>query len=187
MEALRRSAGAKQRVAVLLGGTSFERHISVESGRNVYEKLSSSETYRPLPLFLTAPVTDDQSGNPYVLYQLPVNLLLKDNADDIRDKIRKPQEHPAIAEIRRACAAITGPLRRSRRRLSPRARIPGGTAPHGRRRIHCPARPAGGGRTGTARTRTTGPYPIMAQGRRARPSPSTSTPPYSASTPPAYP
>ena len=107
VDALRRSAGAKQRVAVLLGGTSFERHISVESGRNVYEKLSSSETYRPLPLFLTAPVTDDQSGNPYVLYQLPVNLLLKDNADDIRDKIRKPQEHPAIDEIRRACAAIT--------------------------------------------------------------------------------
>ncbi len=107
VEALRRSAGAKQRVAVLLGGTSFERHISVESGRNVYEKLSSSETYRPLPLFLTAPVTDDQSGQQYVLYQLPINLLLKDNADDIRDKIRKPQEHPAIDEIRRACAAIT--------------------------------------------------------------------------------
>ena len=33
----------KQRAAVILGGYSSERHISVESGRNVYEKLSSSE------------------------------------------------------------------------------------------------------------------------------------------------
>ncbi|CAH0998732.1 D-alanine--D-alanine ligase [Neolewinella maritima] len=107
VDALRRSAGAKKRVAVLLGGSSFERHISVESGRNVYEKLSSSEEYRPLPLFLTSPIAEDQADAPYVLYQLPINLLLKDNADDIRDKIRKPAEHPAIAEIRQACAAIT--------------------------------------------------------------------------------
>ena len=107
VDALRRSAGAKKRVAVLLGGTSFERHISVESGRNVYEKLSSSEDYRPAPLFLTSPLEDAQQDEEFVLYQLPINLLLKDNADDIRDKIRKPQEHPAIAEIRRACAAIT--------------------------------------------------------------------------------
>ena len=104
---LRGDAGAKQRVAVMLGGTSFERHISVESGRNVFEKLSSSEAYRPLPVFLTSPIELSDGGEDFVLYQLPINLLLKDNADDIRDKLSKPAEHPAIADIRRACSDIT--------------------------------------------------------------------------------
>ena len=106
LDALAASAGAKERVAVLLGGTSFERHISVESGRNVYEKLSSSERFRPLPVFLTAPLHERQ-GDDFVLYQLPVNLLLKDNADDIRDKLIKQEEHPVIQEIRDACRDIT--------------------------------------------------------------------------------
>ncbi|MBB4079636.1 D-alanine-D-alanine ligase [Lewinella aquimaris] len=107
LDELRASAGAKQRVAVLLGGTSFERHISVESGRNIYEKLSSSETYRPLPVFLTSPIDTEQADEDFVLYQLPINLLLKDNADDIHDKLVHAREHPAIAEIRRSCATIT--------------------------------------------------------------------------------
>jgi UDP-N-acetylmuramate--alanine ligase len=37
----------------VLGGYSSERHISVESGRNIYEKLASSEKYAPVPVFLT--------------------------------------------------------------------------------------------------------------------------------------
>lgn len=114
LDAQRAAAATKERIGVLLGGVSFERHISVESGRNVYEKLSSSETYRPLPLFLTTPL--DQTATPppmqtpatgYALYQLPINLLLKDNADDIRDKLIKTEEHPVIGEIREACAGIT--------------------------------------------------------------------------------
>ena len=47
------AASNKTRVAVVLGGYSSERHISVESGRNVFEKLSSSEKYSPFPVFLT--------------------------------------------------------------------------------------------------------------------------------------
>lgn len=31
----------KKRIAVLMGGYSSERHISVESGRNIFEKLNS--------------------------------------------------------------------------------------------------------------------------------------------------
>lgn len=68
-------------VAVVLGGYSSERHISVESGRNIYEKLASSPKYRPVPVFLTG------SSESWRLHVLPVNLLLKDNADDIRDEI----------------------------------------------------------------------------------------------------
>ncbi|TXF90901.1 PASTA domain-containing protein [Neolewinella aurantiaca] len=109
IDAKRGSAGQKERIAVLLGGTSFERHISVESGRNVYEKLSSSESYRPTPVFLTSALS--RGGAPgeraFSLYQLPVNLLLKDNADDIRDKVLKPGEHEVITDIREACSGIT--------------------------------------------------------------------------------
>lgn len=89
----------KERVGVILGGYSFERHISVESGRNVYEKLSSSEKYEPIPLFLAGEAGD------YALYRIPINVLLKDNADDIREKIEKSQlkngniRHPFIQNL----------------------------------------------------------------------------------------
>ncbi len=91
----------KKKIAVLLGGYSFERHISVESGRNVFEKLASSEKYDAFPVFLTG------NQNEHELYQLPMNLLLKDNADDIRDKIYTYKEHPAIEDIKLLCENIT--------------------------------------------------------------------------------
>ncbi|MCP3659095.1 MAG: D-alanine--D-alanine ligase [Bacteroidetes bacterium] len=71
----------KSRVGVLLGGFSSERHISLESGRNIYDKLASSKEFEPIPIFL--------SGNKenHRLFILPINILLKDNADDIHDKL----------------------------------------------------------------------------------------------------
>lgn len=91
----------KRRIAVILGGYSTERHISVESGRNIFEKLASSEKYEPIPVFLTG------SDEHYDLYQIPVNLLLKDNADDIRDKILHFKTHPLIEQIRHEARLIT--------------------------------------------------------------------------------
>ncbi|MBK7869642.1 MAG: PASTA domain-containing protein [Saprospiraceae bacterium] len=96
------SVTAKQKyVAVILGGYSFERHISVESGRNIYEKLASSDKYDPMPVFLIG-----EDGN-FQLYRLPINLLLKDNADDIKDKIVHFKHHPIIEDIKVLCAEIT--------------------------------------------------------------------------------
>lgn len=91
----------KKKIAVLLGGYSFERHISVESGRNIFEKLASSEKYEPIPVFLTG----DQEH--HHLYQIPINLLLKDNADDIRDKILYFKKHPVVENIKKDCLNIT--------------------------------------------------------------------------------
>jgi D-alanine-D-alanine ligase len=91
----------KRTIAVIMGGYSFERHISVESGRNIYEKLSSSEDFVPVPLFLAS------GPEPLELYRLPVSAMLKDNADDIREKLRHPATHPGLEEIRQACASIT--------------------------------------------------------------------------------
>ncbi|GAC1372929.1 MAG: hypothetical protein NVSMB30_14380 [Hymenobacter sp.] len=93
------------RVAVIMGGYSSERHISVESGRNIYEKLSSSAKYAPVPVFLTG------SAQEHRLYVLPVNVMLKDNADDIREKIEHAEAgeapHPILERIRREAGAIT--------------------------------------------------------------------------------
>lgn len=91
----------RRRIAVILGGYSSERHISVESGRNIYEKLASSNCYEPVPVFLTM-----QNGE-HALYTLPINLLLKDNADDILDKVTHPRQHPVIERIRQKCTDIT--------------------------------------------------------------------------------
>lgn len=99
--ALKTTATQRKRIAVIMGGYSFERHISVESGRNIFEKLSSSDKYEAIPVFLSG----DESG--YELWQIPVNLLLKDNADDIRDKINHWQLHPVVEAIKAQCADLT--------------------------------------------------------------------------------
>lgn len=91
----------KINVAVILGGYSSERHISVESGRNIYEKLASSVKYAPIPVFLTG------SSNNHKMYKVPINALLKDNADDIREKVENWKVHPAIKQIVSECSAIT--------------------------------------------------------------------------------
>lgn len=95
------AASNKIRVAVVLGGYSSERHISVESGRNVFEKLSSSEKYAPFPVFLTG------SNEQHELYHIPINLMLKDNADDIKEKAENFKVHPVIKTIMKQCEAIT--------------------------------------------------------------------------------
>jgi D-alanine-D-alanine ligase len=98
---LQKSSGKKIKVAVILGGYSSERHISVESGRNVYEKLSSSEKYSPVPVFLTG--TDEE----HHLFQIPVSLMLKDNADDIKEKALHYSVHEVIKEIMMLCEPVT--------------------------------------------------------------------------------
>jgi UDP-N-acetylmuramate--alanine ligase len=95
------SAQNKIRVAVIMGGYSSERHISVESGRNIYEKLSSSSKYIPTPIFLTG------NDKKFELWQIPVNMMLKDNADDIREKINHFKIHPVLEEIKNECKSIT--------------------------------------------------------------------------------
>ncbi len=95
------TATSKIKVGVILGGYSSERHISVESGRNIYEKLASSAKYSPIPIFLIG------DANKFELYEIPINLLLKDNADDIRDKILNFSRHDVINEIKTVAKSIT--------------------------------------------------------------------------------
>ncbi|WP_242928634.1 D-alanine--D-alanine ligase family protein [Pontibacter vulgaris] len=95
----------KIRVGVIMGGYSSERHISVESGRNIYEKLSSSTKYEPLPIFLTG------SNEEHRLYSIPINIMLKDNADDIKEKVlyfeQGGKPHPVLEQIAKEAESIT--------------------------------------------------------------------------------
>jgi len=101
LERAQQNENDKKKIAVFMGGYSFERHISVESGRNIYEKLASSNSYDPVPIFVA------KDGDGHKLYKIPVNLLLKDNADDIRDKIDVQTSHEVIEVIKTECADIT--------------------------------------------------------------------------------
>ncbi len=91
----------KVKVGVILGGYSSERHISVESGRNVFEKLASSQRYAPIPIFLT------QEYGEMAFYKIPVNLLLKDNADDINEKVTNFKMPGKIQDIIEEAGGIT--------------------------------------------------------------------------------
>jgi D-alanine-D-alanine ligase len=110
----------RTKVAVIMGGYSSERHISVESGRNIYEKLSSSVKYEPVPVFLTG------NSEEFRLYVLPINVMLKDNADDIREKVEHMEAghglHPILERIRQEAHNITrtfaGQLTAQPRRVS---------------------------------------------------------------------
>lgn len=93
----------KKKVGVIFGGYSSERHISVESGRNVFEKLSSSGNFETVPLFLGKDENDE-----IILHKIPVNLMLKDNADDISDKIASFKIDPVIHQIIEEAKQITG-------------------------------------------------------------------------------
>ncbi|MCS7004342.1 MAG: D-alanine--D-alanine ligase [Cytophagales bacterium] len=99
IQSVRAQEHNKIRVAVIMGGYSSERHISMESGRNVYEKLASSSKYLPIPIFLTG------SDGAHQLYQIPINIMLKDNADDIKEKIEYALTHSAHEIVQEVIAS----------------------------------------------------------------------------------
>ena len=69
--------GEKLRVAVLLGGATNEREISLESGRNICYKLSP-QRYECIPLFVT---------NDHELYKLDQRLLIKNSTREISSRL----------------------------------------------------------------------------------------------------
>ncbi|GAB4332653.1 MAG: hypothetical protein OHK0038_08450 [Flammeovirgaceae bacterium] len=104
VSSLQSNQSQKVKVGVIMGGYSSERHISVESGRNIYEKLSSSNTYEPIPIFLTGNSQEHQ------LYIMPISIMLKDNADDIKEKIERSfyePKHEILEETRQRAKSIT--------------------------------------------------------------------------------
>ena len=100
LQAAKAHATPKKRVAVVMGGYSSERHISVESGRNVLEKLASSTKYAPFPVFLSG------TAEGFAMHRIPTALLLKDNADDIAHALTHHSLHPFTAAARVQAAPL---------------------------------------------------------------------------------
>lgn len=71
----------KTRVAVLLGGNTNEREISLESGRNICYKLSPQK-YEALPIFVT---------NEMELFKLSNRLLIKNSTREITQSLNKAE------------------------------------------------------------------------------------------------
>lgn len=67
----------RMRVAVLLGGQSHEREISLESGRNVVYKLSPHK-YEAIPLFVSSTME---------LYKLSQSLLVRNSTKEIENLV----------------------------------------------------------------------------------------------------
>lgn len=86
--------GDCRRIGVLMGGYSSERHISVESGRNIYEKISATEGFEAISLFLSG------NADAWNLHELPMHLHLKDNADDILAGIQHSSGPKVLGQIR---------------------------------------------------------------------------------------
>jgi len=84
-----KTSTAKQRVAVLFGGASSERHVSLMSGTNVWLKLRNSARYCPEPYLLTG---DDRVWR--VSYAAALN--------------------HTVEEVQAVCAAEEDPLVRAR-------------------------------------------------------------------------
>ncbi len=90
------------KVGILMGGFSEERHISLESGRNIYQKLAASTKYTPIPIFLSG------SKESHQLFILPIHLLLKDNADDIHSIVQneKIQTHHTLSILQQEISSF---------------------------------------------------------------------------------
>ncbi|MDO8723961.1 MAG: hypothetical protein Q7J31_17290, partial [Syntrophales bacterium] len=67
----------KTRVAIIMGGMSSEREVSLESGRNIFSKISRKR-------FDVVPVFMDSKG---ALWEIPIKLLMRNSTKDIEDDL----------------------------------------------------------------------------------------------------
>lgn len=78
---------SKVRIGVVFGGNNNEKEISLDSGRNVFYKLSSNK-YKVTPIFLT----NKNYENENKFYELTINQLVKNKTDEIVLTLNKNSE-----------------------------------------------------------------------------------------------
>ncbi len=71
------TAVEKLRVAVIMGGVSSEKEVSLESGRNIFSKMDRKR-FAPLPVFM-----DSQAR----FWEIPLKLLMRNSTRDIEDDL----------------------------------------------------------------------------------------------------
>jgi D-alanine--D-alanine ligase len=80
----RTSEDPRKPLAILMGGATSERQVSLMSGTNVWLKLRSSTKYRPIPYLM------DLDGS---LWQVPYQLLLNHTVEEIVENCRSAALH----------------------------------------------------------------------------------------------
>lgn len=88
--------GTKKRIGLILGGYPLGRALSIQSGRTIFELLSGSDKYHPIPFYLQA----DETA--FDLYQIPPSVLLAGNFNYIA-KQHSSQVDNSSKRIRALC------------------------------------------------------------------------------------
>ena len=83
VESLENIALQKIRVAIILGGMSSEREVSLESGRNIFSKVQG-QRFDVIPIFM------DSRG---ALWQIPLKLLMRNSTRDIEEDLSGEASH----------------------------------------------------------------------------------------------
>lgn len=85
------------RIGLFLGGISSERNVSLESGKNVYEKLVACDEYQVIPIFVSGTLQNIK------LYIISIGLLQQDNVDQLYKTILNFKEidlPPELCKLR---------------------------------------------------------------------------------------
>jgi len=67
----------KLKVGIIMGGVSSEKEVSLESGRNIFNKIDRKK-YEPLPIFM-----DSKAA----LWEIPIKLLMRNCTNDIEEDL----------------------------------------------------------------------------------------------------
>jgi D-alanine-D-alanine ligase len=73
----------KLRVGIIMGGVSSEKEVSLESGRNIFNKIGRKK-YDPIPIFM------DSKG---ALWEIPIKLLMRNCTKDIEEDLSEEAAH----------------------------------------------------------------------------------------------
>jgi D-alanine-D-alanine ligase len=73
----------KLKVGIIMGGVSSEKEVSLESGRNIFNKIDRKK-YEPLPIFM-----DSKAA----LWEIPIKLLMRNCTKDIEEDLSEEATH----------------------------------------------------------------------------------------------
>jgi D-alanine--D-alanine ligase len=79
----------KLKVGIIMGGVSSEKEVSLESGRNIFNKIDRTK-YEPLPIFM-----DSKAA----LWEIPIKLLMRNCTKDIEEDLSEEAMHIPYEEL----------------------------------------------------------------------------------------
>lgn len=85
------SGGKKLKIGIIFGGSSSEKEVSLEGGRNVYQKIDQ-EKYQVTPIFV---------DSKYVFWRIPETLITQNTAKDLEILCPKNAQKIAYEELKK--------------------------------------------------------------------------------------